>query len=59
MNILKENIVGNRVDDLIAELKPIHEAINSISQAKQLDDVKFDAISNSIKTLRNKHIINN
>lgn len=45
--------------DLIAELKPIHEAINSISQAKQLDDVKFDAISNSIKTLRNKHIINN
>ncbi len=45
--------------DLIAELKPIHEAINSISQAKQLDDVKFDAISNSIKALRNKHILKN
>lgn len=45
--------------ELIAELKPIHEAINSIPQAKLLDDTKFDAISNSIKTLRNKHTSNN
>jgi hypothetical protein len=45
--------------ELIAELKPIHEAINSIPQAKLLDDAKFDAISNSIKTLRNKHIATN
>ncbi len=45
--------------ELIAELKPIHEAINSIPQAKLLDDAKFDAISNSIKTLRNKHTSNN
>lgn len=45
--------------ELIAELKPIHEAINSIPQAKLLDDAKFDAISNSIKTLRNKHTATN
>ena len=39
---------------LVQDLKPIHDEINAVKQPKDMDDVKFNSISNKIFALRDK-----
>lgn len=53
------NLLGDYKDkkecvELVNSLKPIHADIIAVQRSKDMDDVKFNAISNKIYTLRDK-----
>ncbi len=53
------NLLGDYKDkkecvELVNSLKPIHADIIAVQHSKDMDDVKFNAISNKIYTLRDK-----